>query len=105
MLTRSPNLEYRKMNNKVYSDRVKGISYKTGDAHLVHHSHLVPSCPCSPDGKMLVFLSSQAAVDSGAHSATNSLHSMIWPSGVVISPLKIENVVRRGPVTRPCVCQ
>lgn len=56
------------------------------------------SCPCSPDGKILVFLSSQAAVDSGAHSATNSLHSMIWPSGVTISPLKIENVVRRGPV-------
>lgn len=78
----------------------------TRHAHPVHHSHLVPSCPCSPDGKMLVFLSSQAAVDSGVHSATNSLHAMIWPSeGVVISPLKIENVVSRGPVTRPCVCQ
>ncbi|XP_078436469.1 acylaminoacyl-peptidase-like protein isoform X2 [Wolffia australiana] len=32
----------------------------------------------SPDGKYLVFLSAKSAVDSGAHSATNSLHRMDW---------------------------
>eukprot|EP00249_Psilotum_nudum_P023449 c28878_g1_i1 orf=28-2523(+) len=36
--------------------------------------------PCfSPDGKLLVFLSAKAAVDSGAHCATNSLHYLEWP--------------------------
>ncbi|KAL8162770.1 hypothetical protein V2J09_014259 [Rumex salicifolius] len=34
----------------------------------------------SPDGKSLVFVSAKSAVDSGAHSATNSLHKMDWPS-------------------------
>ncbi|XP_061348993.1 acylamino-acid-releasing enzyme-like [Gastrolobium bilobum] len=33
----------------------------------------------SPDGKFLVFLSARTSVDSGAHSATNSLHRMDWP--------------------------
>ncbi|XP_031097602.1 acylamino-acid-releasing enzyme-like [Ipomoea triloba] len=32
----------------------------------------------SPDGKFLVFLSSKSSVDSGAHSATNSLHRIDW---------------------------
>lgn len=27
----------------------------------------------------LVFLSAKSAVDTGAHSATNSLHRMDWP--------------------------
>ncbi|KNA08562.1 hypothetical protein SOVF_161600 [Spinacia oleracea] len=34
----------------------------------------------SPDGKSLVFLSAKASIDSGAHSATNSLHRIDWPS-------------------------
>ncbi|KAL5066858.1 hypothetical protein RYX36_017745 [Vicia faba] len=33
----------------------------------------------SPDGKFLVFLSARSSVDSGAHSATNSLHRIDWP--------------------------
>ncbi|GAQ80280.1 Dipeptidyl aminopeptidase [Klebsormidium nitens] len=33
----------------------------------------------SPDGCTLVFLSARAAVDSGAHNATNSLHTIPWP--------------------------
>ncbi|XP_015697373.1 acylamino-acid-releasing enzyme 2 [Oryza brachyantha] len=34
----------------------------------------------SKDGKLLVFLSSNRAVDSGAHNATDSLHKINWPS-------------------------
>ncbi|CAM0947847.1 unnamed protein product [Alopecurus aequalis] len=33
----------------------------------------------SKDGKLLVFLSSKCAVDSGAHNATDSLHKINWP--------------------------
>ncbi|XP_058724235.1 acylamino-acid-releasing enzyme-like [Vicia villosa] len=36
----------------------------------------------SPDGKFLVFLSARSSVDSGAHSATNSLHRIDWPKDV-----------------------
>ncbi|CAK9168519.1 unnamed protein product [Ilex paraguariensis] len=37
--------------------------------------------PCfSPDGKFLVFLSAKSSVDSGAHSATDSLHRIDWPT-------------------------
>lgn len=32
----------------------------------------------SPNGKYLLFLSCKSAVDSGAHSATNSLHRLDW---------------------------
>ncbi|EFJ32660.1 hypothetical protein SELMODRAFT_168303 [Selaginella moellendorffii] len=35
----------------------------------------------SPDGEFLVFLSAKAAVDSGAHCATNSLHCVKWSGG------------------------
>ncbi|XP_021753083.1 acylamino-acid-releasing enzyme-like [Chenopodium quinoa] len=34
----------------------------------------------SPDGKFLIFLSAKASIDSGAHSATNSLHRIDWPT-------------------------
>ncbi|EPS67862.1 hypothetical protein M569_06906, partial [Genlisea aurea] len=34
----------------------------------------------SPDGKSLIFLSAKCSVDSGAHSATESLHKIEWPS-------------------------
>ncbi|CAM6101899.1 unnamed protein product [Calypogeia fissa] len=48
----------------------------------------------SPDGKLLVFLSAKAAVDSGAHSATNSLHAISWPAGgVPTSQLPMKDVV------------
>ncbi|XP_056848052.1 acylamino-acid-releasing enzyme-like [Raphanus sativus] len=34
----------------------------------------------SKDGKFLLFLSAKAAVDSGAHCSTESLHKISWPS-------------------------
>ncbi|KAJ0233076.1 Acylamino-acid-releasing enzyme [Hirschfeldia incana] len=38
-------------------------------------------CPrFSKDGKFLFFLSAKAAVDSGAHCSTESLHKISWPS-------------------------
>ncbi|PKA61420.1 acylaminoacyl-peptidase [Apostasia shenzhenica] len=48
----------------------------------------------SPDGKYLVFLSARAAVESGVHWATNSLHRMDWPADGSPSPsAKISCVV------------
>ncbi|KAK8684693.1 hypothetical protein V6N13_040709 [Hibiscus sabdariffa] len=48
----------------------------------------------SPDGKFLVFLSAKASVDSGAHSATDSLHRIDWPTdGKLSSSTKIIDVV------------
>ncbi|KAK6161473.1 hypothetical protein DH2020_004854 [Rehmannia glutinosa] len=48
----------------------------------------------SPDGKFLVFLSAKSSVDSGAHSATESLHKIQWPSNGKLDPsLKIVDVV------------
>ncbi|KAL2937115.1 Acylamino-acid-releasing enzyme 1 [Bienertia sinuspersici] len=48
----------------------------------------------SPDGKCLVFLSAKASIDSGAHSATNSLHRIDWPSNGNPNPsCKIVDVV------------
>lgn len=48
----------------------------------------------SPDGKFLVFLSAKASIDSGAHSATNSLHRIGWPSDGNSNPSsKIVDVV------------
>lgn len=48
----------------------------------------------SPDGKFLVFLSAKASVDSGAHSATDSLHRIDWPTdGKLFSSTKIIDVV------------
>ncbi|XP_022138559.1 acylamino-acid-releasing enzyme isoform X3 [Momordica charantia] len=34
----------------------------------------------SPDGKFLIFLSANSSVNTGAHSATNSLHRINWPT-------------------------
>ncbi|CAH9104025.1 unnamed protein product [Cuscuta europaea] len=50
----------------------------------------------SPDGKFLVFLSSRSSVDSGAHSATNSLHRIDWPTEG--RPCQGSNVVDVVPV-------
>lgn len=46
----------------------------------------------SPDGALLVFLSAHAAVDSGAHAATNSLHSVSWPPDSVIPPAGVSGM-------------
>jgi acylaminoacyl-peptidase len=49
----------------------------------------------SPNGKLLVFLSAQAAVKSGAHHATNSLHSIDWPAdGVISGQRQIRDVIK-----------
>ncbi|KAL3828737.1 hypothetical protein ACJIZ3_017539 [Penstemon smallii] len=48
----------------------------------------------SPDGKFLVFLSAKSSVDSGAHSAGDSLHKIDWPSDGKLHPSsKIVDVV------------
>ncbi|KAG8658648.1 acylamino-acid-releasing enzyme isoform X2 [Manihot esculenta] len=48
----------------------------------------------SPDGRFLVFLSAKSSVDSGAHSATESLHKIDWPvNGQLSSPAKIVDVI------------
>ncbi|KAK9930970.1 hypothetical protein M0R45_018270 [Rubus argutus] len=51
--------------------------------------------PCfSPDGKLLLFLSARSAVDSGVHSATDSLHRIDWSmDGVPCSSAKIFDVI------------
>lgn len=41
-----------------------------------------------------MFLSAKSSVDSGAHSATESLHKIDWPvNGQLSSPAKIVDVV------------
>ncbi|CAN6547886.1 unnamed protein product [Malus baccata var. baccata] len=48
----------------------------------------------TPDGKFLLFLSAKCSVESGAHSATNSLHKIDWPmDGVLSSAAKITDVI------------
>ncbi|KAJ1431580.1 WD40/YVTN repeat-like-containing domain superfamily [Sesbania bispinosa] len=48
----------------------------------------------SPDGKFLVFLSARSSVDSGAHSATNSLHRIDWPRDTELhQSAKVHDVV------------
>nr|XP_043633527.1 acylamino-acid-releasing enzyme-like [Erigeron canadensis] len=47
----------------------------------------------TPDGTFLLFLSSKTCVDSGAHSATQSLHKIEWNNEGAPSPSKILDVV------------
>ncbi|KAL4643377.1 hypothetical protein ACB092_02G087700 [Castanea dentata] len=48
----------------------------------------------SPDGKYLLFLSARSSVDSGAHSATDSLHRINWSTDVTLWPsVKIVDVI------------
>ncbi|KAJ1295586.1 hypothetical protein BS78_01G234800 [Paspalum vaginatum] len=48
----------------------------------------------SPDGKYLVFISAKSAVDSGAHTATNSMHRIEWPTdGKLDESLAVADVV------------
>ncbi|KAL3626355.1 hypothetical protein CASFOL_029904 [Castilleja foliolosa] len=55
----------------------------------------------SPDGKYLVFLSAKSSVDSGAHSSTNSLHRLEWPSNGKLNPsLTITDVMARRIFTK-----
>ncbi|CAI5472870.1 unnamed protein product [Closterium sp. Yama58-4] len=61
----------------------------------------------SPDGSLLVFLSSHAAVDSGTHGATNSLHSLLWPKEGIsfphAPPADPEEDTRSGPSDVPVI--
>ncbi|GJP44976.1 hypothetical protein CLOM_g4369 [Closterium sp. NIES-68] len=60
----------------------------------------------SPDGTLLVFLSSHAAVDSGTHGATNSLHSLLWPKEGISFPHASpdpEEDSRSGPSDVPAI--
>ncbi|CAI5509579.1 unnamed protein product [Closterium sp. Naga37s-1] len=61
----------------------------------------------SPDGSLLVFLSSHAAVDSGTHGATNSLHSLLWPKEGIsfphAPPADPEEDTRSGPSDVPAI--
>lgn len=48
----------------------------------------------SPDGKFLVFVSARSSVDSGVHSATDSLHRIDWPEdSKLYKSAKIHEVV------------
>ncbi|CAL1411228.1 unnamed protein product [Linum trigynum] len=48
----------------------------------------------SPDGKHLLFLSARNSVDSGAHSATESLHRIDWPANLqALSSAKIVEMI------------
>ncbi|KAJ7954803.1 Acylamino-acid-releasing enzyme like [Quillaja saponaria] len=48
----------------------------------------------SPDGKFLAFLSARSSVDSGAHSATESLHRIDWPTdGKLPASAKVYDVI------------
>jgi len=49
----------------------------------------------SPDGRLLVFLSADAAARTGVHAGTTSLHSLAWPPGAR-SPKTVVPVVQRA---------
>ncbi|KAK7243155.1 hypothetical protein RIF29_37943 [Crotalaria pallida] len=64
------------------------VIHPTEDAQALNLTQTINSAffpRFSPDGKFLVFLSARSSVDSGAHSATNSLHRIDWPSDVRLS--------------------
>lgn len=89
----------------LYAVRAPSFKSETGvprsdaaeGSHKVHLTQDISSAMFphfSPDGKFLVFLSSKSSVDSGAHSATDSLHKIEWPTnGRLGPPLKIIDVV------------
>ncbi|XP_004498001.1 acylamino-acid-releasing enzyme isoform X2 [Cicer arietinum] len=59
--------------------------HSTEDAQALNLTQIISSAffpRFSPDGKFLVFLSARSSVDSGAHSATNSLHRIDWPKNM-----------------------
>ncbi|KAE9617654.1 putative acylaminoacyl-peptidase transcription factor WD40-like family [Lupinus albus] len=61
----------------------KSNIHSTEDVQALNLTHTINSAffpRFSPDGKFLVFLSARSSVDSGAHSATNSLHRIDWSS-------------------------
>ncbi|XP_022875153.1 acylamino-acid-releasing enzyme isoform X2 [Olea europaea var. sylvestris] len=59
------------------------------DMPIVNLTRSISSAFCprfSPDGKFLIFLSAKGSVDSGAHSATDSLHRIDWPTSGKLGP-------------------
>ncbi|XP_016647658.1 PREDICTED: acylamino-acid-releasing enzyme-like isoform X2 [Prunus mume] len=87
---RAPNFE-----SKADGPELKDSS--TEDSPVVNLTQSITSAlypQFSPDGKFLLFLSARSAVDSGVHSATDSLHIIDWPmDGVLSSSTKIVDVV------------
>lgn len=68
----------------------------TEDVFMLNLTRSISSAFCprfSPDGKFLIFLSARSSVDSGAHSATNSLHRIEWTTDGKLSPANIIDVV------------
>ncbi|KAH1136031.1 hypothetical protein AAZX31_10G001200 [Glycine max] len=56
--------------------------HSTEDVQAVNLTQTISSAffpRFSPDGKFLVFVSARSSVDSGVHSATDSLHRIDWP--------------------------
>ncbi|XP_020204170.1 acylamino-acid-releasing enzyme isoform X2 [Cajanus cajan] len=60
----------------------KADIHSTEDVQAVNLTQTISSAffpRFSPDGNFLVFVSARSSVDSGAHSATDSLHRIDWP--------------------------
>ncbi|CAL8989795.1 unnamed protein product [Prunus brigantina] len=89
-VVRAPNFE-----SKADGPELKDSS--TEDSPVVNLTQSITSAlypQFSPDGKFLLFLSARSAVDSGVHSATDSLHIIDWPmDGVLSSSTKIVDVI------------
>ncbi|KAL9319464.1 hypothetical protein ACSQ67_015981 [Phaseolus vulgaris] len=72
-------------------------TYSTEDVQAVNLTQTISSAfypRFSPDGKFLVFVSARSSVDSGAHSATNSLHRIDWPKDMKLyQSSKIHEVI------------
>ncbi|KAH0993949.1 hypothetical protein GBA52_005432 [Prunus armeniaca] len=85
---RAPNFE-----SKADGPELKDSS--TEDSPVVNLTQSITSALYPhPDGKFLLFLSARSAVDSGVHSATDSLHIIDWPmDGVLSSSTKIVGVI------------
>ncbi|KAG6732745.1 acylamino-acid-releasing enzyme isoform X1 [Carya illinoinensis] len=84
----------------LYESETKGLELKdssTEDVPVFNLTQQITSAffpRFSPDGKFLVFLSARSSVDSGAHSATDSLHRIDWPTDVKLWPsAKIVDVI------------
>ncbi|CAH1427163.1 unnamed protein product [Lactuca virosa] len=81
---KAPSFGTEIKENSINDVSVINLSQNTSSAFLPRFT---------PDGKFLVFLSAKSCVDSGAHSATNSLHKIEWNSEGEPSPAKILDVV------------
>ncbi|KVH88800.1 WD40/YVTN repeat-like-containing domain-containing protein, partial [Cynara cardunculus var. scolymus] len=81
---RAPSFGSENSASKTRENAMVNLSQATSSAFLPRFT---------PDGKFLVFLSAKNCVDSGAHSATNSLHKIEWNGEGEPSPAKIIDVV------------